>query len=120
MSLIIAIFIIQMIGVGCTMMPLVTWGMSTLEEKYISDGTATLNMFRTIAGAIGSALFVAVMTYVTKATSGSASVTANVPGIHVAYLGIFIISIAQSVLALFLVGKKSKKYEVRDLSQKAN
>lgn len=120
LPLIIAIFVIQMIGIGCIMMPLVTWGMSTLEEKYISDGTATLNMFRTIAGAIGSALFVAVMTYVTKATSGSVAVTANVPGMHVTYLGIFVISIAQCILALFLVGKKSKKHEVRDLSKKTN
>ena len=107
--IIMIIFIIQMIAVGCIMMPLITWGMSTLSEQYISDGTATINMLRTIAGAIGSALFVAVMTYITKRSSGSMEVTANSTGMRITYVGIFAISIVQLVVSLLFVGKKRVK-----------
>lgn len=105
-AIIIIIFIIQMIAIGCIMMPIITWGMSTLSEKYTSDGTAIINMLRTIAGAIGAALFVAVMTYVTKMTSGSVKVTANAMGMHITYIGMFVISAIQLVVSLLFVGKK--------------
>ena len=108
-AIVIIIFIIQMIAIGCIMMPLVTWGMSDLSEQYISDGTATFNMLRTIAGAIGTALFIAVMTYVTKMTSGATKVTANMVGMRVAYISIFAVSIIQLVVSLLFVGKKAVK-----------
>ncbi len=45
------------------MMPIVTWGMSTLDSKYTSHGTALLTSLRTISGSIGSAVFVAVLQF---------------------------------------------------------
>lgn len=103
---IIIVFCVQMVGIGCILMTLVTWGMSTLEVQQISDGTATLNTLRTMAGALGSALLVALMAYVTKSTSDSVDVVANVMGMRVTYVVIFVISVVQLVIAFRYVGKE--------------
>ncbi|MDT2704285.1 MFS transporter [Enterococcus dongliensis] len=50
------------IAIGCLMMPLVTWGMSHIDNSLTAHGTALLTSLRTIAGAIGSAVFVSLMT----------------------------------------------------------
>lgn len=104
---IVLMFSIQMIGIGCLMMPLVTWGMSDLDEKTISDGTATLTMLRTISGAIGSALFVAIMTYVTQLQQSSSSVSINENGVRFAYVGMFIVALIQLALSYIFVDKKA-------------
>lgn len=105
---IVLMFVIQMVGIGCLMMPLVTWGMSELGEKTISDGTATLTMLRTISGAIGSALFVAIMTYFTKLQQMNLEVSINENGVHFAYIGMFIVAVIQLALAYLFVDKKKK------------
>lgn len=38
-----------------------TWGLASVEQRYASDASALLTSLRTIAGALGSAVFVAVM-----------------------------------------------------------
>lgn len=72
-----AVYIVRLISIGLIMMPIVTWGMMRLGPEKTAHGTALLTSLRTISGAFGSAIFVAVMTGVTGMTSGSLEVTAN-------------------------------------------
>lgn len=51
-------------AIGCMMMPFVTWGLSSLSSTETPHGSALLTSFRTIAGAMGTALFVGIMTAV--------------------------------------------------------
>ncbi|MFA9376495.1 MAG: MDR family MFS transporter [Lachnotalea sp.] len=101
-------YIARLISISCMLMPLVTWGMSTLDSTYTSHGTAILTSLRTISGAIGATVFVSIMSYVTKITSDSAAVTANASGIDVAFICITIVAVLQFVLAILFVGKKTK------------
>ena len=102
-------YIARLISISCIMMPMVTWGMSTLDSRYTSHGTALLTSLRTIAGAVGATVFVSIMSYVTKVTSTSEAVTANAAGIDIAFISISVVSIVQLILAIIFVGKESKK-----------
>ena len=106
------VYIPRLIAISLIMMPIVTWGMSTLDSKYTSHGTALLTSLRTISGAIGSAVFVAVMSYATRITSGSASVTANEMGINASFIGITVVAVIQLVIVFLFVEKKSKPREI--------
>lgn len=107
------VYIARLIAISCIMMPIVTWGMSTLDGKYTSHGTALLTSLRTISGSIGSAVFVAVMTYVTKSTSSSATVIANASGIDAAFISISVVALLQLAIAVIFVGKSEKPKKKR-------
>lgn len=98
-------YVARLIAISCIMMPIVTWGMSTLDGKLTSHGTALLSSLRTIAGAISSAVFVAVMTFATKTSSGSSTLTANAIGIDAAFIGISVLAVLQLVISIFLIRK---------------
>ncbi|MBT1176030.1 DHA2 family efflux MFS transporter permease subunit [Bifidobacterium callimiconis] len=55
------VFAVRSLGVSMVMMPAATWGLASVERQYASDASALLTSLRTIAGALGSAVFVAVM-----------------------------------------------------------
>lgn len=107
------LYIARLISISCIMMPIVTWGMSTLDSQYTSHGTALLTSLRTIAGAIGSTVFVSIMSYVTKITSNSASVTANASGIDVAFICITVVAVLQFVISIIYVGKDTKSLSAK-------
>ncbi len=56
--------IVNNAAIGCLLMPLVTWGIQGLSENLTAHGSALLNSLRTVAGSIGTAIFVSVMTTV--------------------------------------------------------
>lgn len=91
--------VIRNVAIGCMMMPFVTWGMSGLEERYTSHGTALLTSLRTVAGSFGSAVFVAIVSIV----AASASQTA---GMSIAFLGLTIVGAIELVLAVYVARKK--------------
>ena len=113
--------VIRCIGIGCLMMPLVTWGMSGLEQKYTSHGTALLTSLRTVAGSFGSAVFVAVVNVVASAVEKSvagaagsgaaeeaASLAAQSTGMSVAFVGLTAIAVAELLLGLWTFRKNSQ------------
>lgn len=96
-ALLVALFIFRNISVACLLMPLVTWGMSHLLSINTSDGTAILTTLRTIAGAIGSALFVSLM------TSVSGTMGVSMDGMHAAFAGLATLAAVQLVICLIWV-----------------
>lgn len=59
--LIAVINIMNNASIGFLLMPLVTWGMHGLSDSLTAHGSALLNSLRTVAGSIGTAIFVSVM-----------------------------------------------------------
>ncbi|EJS73455.1 MFS transporter [Bacillus cereus] len=60
-------YIIRSIGMSFIMMPIMTAGMNALPMKLISHGTATQNTSRQVAGSIGTAILITLMTQQTTA-----------------------------------------------------
>lgn len=56
----------RMFGMSMLMMPITTAGLNQLPQRLSSHGTAMANTLRTVAGALGMALFVSLMTNRTK------------------------------------------------------
>ena len=54
--------VLMISGCGMLMMPTITWAMSKFDAKYISDGTAIITSLRTVAGSLGVAVFISIMT----------------------------------------------------------
>ena len=73
-------------SIGCTMMPLVTWGAGSVGQGKTADATALLTSLRTIAGSIGSSVFVAIMTMVASSYAAASGTSASMHGINIAYL----------------------------------
>lgn len=72
---------IRMIGISMVMMPSTTLGLNQLPNHLISHGTAMNNTFRQIAGAVGTAVLVAIT--ITAATDDS--ISGAIQGVNVAF-----------------------------------
>ena len=95
-------------AIGCLMMPFVTWGISNTESGYIADATALINSLRTIAGAIGMALFVGVMNFVAETSVDSYGENAGIHGMHVSYAAMACVTAVMVFVSLFCIKKSSK------------
>lgn len=94
-----ALNVVRCAGIGCLMMPFVTWGMSGLRTEHTSHGTALITSLRTVAGAFGSAIFVAI--YNTAAESGR-----PYGGMRAAFAGLAVFGAIEIVLACRQKGGK--------------
>ena len=63
--------VIRNVSIGSLMMPLLTWGTSSIQIKKVADASSLLTSFRTIAGSIGSAVFVGIMTAVSEGSAAA-------------------------------------------------
>lgn len=78
--------VIRNISIGCLMMPLLTWGTSNVDFRKVADASSLLTSFRTIAGSVGSALFVGIMTAVSTASQASYGDRALMHGMNMSFL----------------------------------
>lgn len=79
---VLAASVITYVGVGCTMSPSQTAGLSSLTSAQHADGVALVNTFVQIAACIGPALFTGVLSSGTAAAlaSGASAAAANAAG----------------------------------------
>lgn len=98
--------VLRSVAIGCLMMPLVTWGMNDFKPEMMAHGTALLTSLRTIAGAIGSAIFVSLMTFVSKNSSQLAANQAQMHGVNAAFLGMTAGAVVLLLVAVFLNKKE--------------
>jgi len=95
---IMILFIIMGIGVPGFMTQSITWGMGRLKSEWVADGTAIINCLRTIGNALGTAVFVALMSGTT--TSGSELTAADA---KVSFITMFALALALFIVAVTLV-----------------
>ena len=91
--------VIRCLGVGCLMMPFVTWGMSGLDNKNTANGTALITSLRTVSGAFGAAIFVGMVNVVAMKSTQTA-------GMQVAFLALGIIGLIEVALAIYVARKE--------------
>ncbi len=85
---------------GSLMMPLLTWGTSNVDPKKVADASSLLTSFRTIAGFIGLAVFVGIMTVV---SNGSAAVYGEDTLIHGMNISFFWMAVGSLALLMIAV-----------------
>ena len=97
--------VIRNISIGCLMMPLLTWGTSNVDFRKVADASSLLTSFRTIAGSVGSALFVGIMTAVSAASQASYGDRALVHGMNISFLCMAAGALVLLLIAVFGVRK---------------
>ncbi|WP_290802592.1 MDR family MFS transporter [Herbiconiux sp.] len=101
---VLAAHVVLSIGLALMFTPLFTAGLGALRPKLYSHGSAVIGTVQQLAGASGTALFVAVMAGVTatQLTTGSSQISASAAGIQAAFLCGAVISLFGVVASFFL------------------
>ncbi|OKP93211.1 multidrug MFS transporter [Paenibacillus sp. P3E] len=89
---------LRMIGVSLTLLPVVTSGMNSLAPDLIRHGIPVNTTLRTVAGSIGTALLVTIMTYSGGGLGQTSDVHSLIHGMNVASM----VTAGSAVLALIL------------------
>lgn len=99
--------VIRNISIGSLMMPLLTWGTSSVSTQKVADASSLLTSLRTIAGSIGSAVFVGIMTIV---STGSAAEYGDKALMHGMNMSFFWMAVGSLLLLLISVlGTRNNK-----------
>ena len=93
---------VRNIAIGFLMMPLATWGMAAVGQDKTSDGTSLLTSLRTVAGAIGTAVFVGLMTAVGRSATDTI-------GMNVTFMVLAALGAVQLLIAVFAVHDQLKE-----------
>lgn len=109
----VVLHICLMIAISMIMMPAQTSGLNQLPKSYYPHGTAILNTLSQLAGAIGVALFISLMTagqksYLTKSSNPAESseiAMAVLTGVHNAFVVGFFFSMLAVIVAFFIKRK---------------
>lgn len=99
---------IRMIGITLLLMPITTWGLNSLYNSEIADGSAIGSTLRQVSGAIGSSLFIAIMTTVSKNCLNTSEVLANIKGINVAFKSSSLLLFVGLIVSIIYVKDKNK------------
>src|SRR5699024_10878525 len=90
---------IRMLGISMVMMPVTTAGLNQLPTNVIQHGTAMNNTLRQVAGAVGTALLVTVMTTNEIPEQG---VSGLIHGVNVSFIVAGIAAVIALIMAFFI------------------
>ncbi|MFZ3580145.1 MDR family MFS transporter [Virgibacillus sp. DJP39] len=96
---------VRMFGVAMVMMPVTTAGLNQLPVDLIPHGTAMNNTMRQIAGAVGTALLITVMTNSALPDQG---VNGAVHGVNVSFIVAGIFAIVGLIISFFIKSPENK------------
>lgn len=99
---------IRCAAIGCLMMPFITWGTSRIEKSKTAHATALLTSLRTVSGALGTAIFVGIMTAVSESSVSAYGENASMHGLNMAFLAMTAVNVLFILLALFGVKKENE------------
>ncbi|RUS45426.1 DHA2 family efflux MFS transporter permease subunit [Cohnella sp. AR92] len=119
MGYLIFIHIVMMIGLSMVMMPAQTTGLNQLPRNLYPHGTAILNTLQQVSGAIGTALFISIMSngqkdYLNTSSDPSSPLEqakALVSGVNNAFWIGLVIGIVALVVGLFIRRTKAPEGE---------
>lgn len=97
------VYTIRTIGLSLVNMPLNTWGLNALENRVMAHGTAIGNTFRQVAGSIGTAVLITVMSIIVANSADPASISSQIHGINMAYAGAGLLMFTAFVLTILFV-----------------
>lgn len=99
--------VVRSIAIGCLMMPLVTWGVSGIAKEHTAHGTALLTSLRTIAGAIGTAVFVGMMNSIAESSTEAYGENAAIHGLNITFLVMSVCTLGLFCIAFFGILQKN-------------
>lgn len=102
-----ALNVIRNISIGSLMMPLLTWGTSNVNSQKVADASSLLTSLRTIAGSIGSAVFVGIMTVVSTESAAEYGDRALMHGMNVSFFWMAVGSVI--LLLVSVLGTRSAR-----------
>ncbi|WP_242954546.1 DHA2 family efflux MFS transporter permease subunit [Desulfitobacterium chlororespirans] len=103
------LYSIRMLGMSMTMMPLMTASMNILPHHLLAHGTAMSNTMRQVAGAIGTAMLISIMSTATVSSSAQTPVLAMVDGVNKAFLASFVLGLLGIILSFLIKEQRSKQ-----------
>lgn len=87
-------------------MPLLTWGTSNVDPGRVADASSLLTSFRTIAGSIGSAVFVGIMNIVSESSKGAYGGSSLMHGMNVSFLWMTVGALVLLAISIFGTGRR--------------
>ena len=99
---IVTCHIVFEIGLGLLFTPLFTFGLGDLPRSLYPDGSAIMNTLQQVAGAVGTALFVAMSAIVTSGLAGTGVTKPSSDDVIRGYGTSMFISAALGVILVFL------------------
>lgn len=104
-----ALNVLRNLSIGSLMMPLLTWGTSHVDARKIADASSLLTSLRTIAGSIGSAVFVGIMTLVSQESAAEYGDRALIHGMNVSFLWMAAGALVLLLISIFAVRGQGRK-----------
>ncbi len=102
--LLIVAYAVRSAGIAFLLMTIVTWGISGIKDKgATAHGTALLSSLRTIAGAVGTAVFVGVMNGAAHSAAAEASGNAGLYGFRMAGVGMTAVAVVMFAAGVLLI-----------------
>ena len=95
--------VIRNLSIGSLMMPLLTWGTSSVSPQKVADASSLLTSLRTVAGSIGSAVFVGIMTMVGDRSAAAYGDGALMHGMNVSFLWMAAGAAVLLLISVFMV-----------------
>jgi DHA2 family lincomycin resistance protein-like MFS transporter len=108
---VLVLHILLSVGLAFMFTPLFTTSLGSIKPHLYSHGSATIGTVQQLAGAAGTALFIALLTIgkVSSADAGADEVHALANGIHTAFLAGAVISLF-AIVASFFVRKPASEF----------
>jgi EmrB/QacA subfamily drug resistance transporter len=110
---ILTAYTLRLAGISLVNMPLNTWGINALPSAMIAHGNSINNTARQIAGSIGTAVLITVMTLVSSSHGGPETIALS-KGIDAAFIGATIITLSALILAIIRVGRIKRPHARHD------
>ena len=104
-----ALNVLRNLSIGSLMMPLLTWGTSHVDARKIADASSLLTSLRTIAGSIGSAVFVGIMTLVSQKSAAEYGDRALIHGMNISFLWMAAGALVLLLISIFAVRGQERK-----------
>lgn len=106
--LISILYAIRLLGLSMFMMPITTDGLNTLSTENLSHGTAINNTLRQVAGSIGSAILVTIMTEASINSGIKNPELSSIHGMNISFGVAAFLCLISLIIAFFVVKKKEK------------
>ncbi|NLT95227.1 MAG: multidrug efflux MFS transporter [Clostridia bacterium] len=103
------LFTIRNFGIAMINMPINTWGLNALDNKYIAHGNAINNTARQIAGSIGTAFLITIMTMVMMNNAQTGKIHSTLMGINAAFGAQALMAGIALIIAILKVHDNSKE-----------
>ncbi len=102
------ILALRLLAIGLIMMPLTTWGLSTIEAKNTAHGTALLTSLRTIAGSFSSAVFISIMMAAASDYKSLSPAASDIKGMNITFICISVMAFLQFLLSVYIARKQKR------------